>query len=88
MLKKIRAILCDFVAKYKESMEFKDEWLRRRKRRNKDLTSFWKILIRLIALIFVLLLIRFFSTGGPNNFFEYFTKSGQHQTEIIIEQDK
>ncbi|MBC8527574.1 MAG: hypothetical protein H8D22_12100 [Candidatus Cloacimonetes bacterium] len=69
-------------------MEFKDEWLRRRKRRNKDLTSFWKILIRLIALIFVLLLIRFFSSGGPNKFFEYLTKSGQHQTEIIIEQDK
>jgi ABC-type uncharacterized transport system permease subunit len=69
-------------------MEFGDEWKRRRERRNKTLTSIWKLLLKIIALIFVLLLIKFFSAGGSDKFFKMLTKSNEHKAEILIKGEK
>ncbi|MCK4359864.1 MAG: hypothetical protein KAW92_14220 [Candidatus Cloacimonetes bacterium] len=73
---------------FMRNSEFLEEWKRRRERRNKELSSIWKLVLRIIILIFVILLIKFFSTGGPDKFFKMLTKSEEFKTEIIIDEEE
>jgi len=64
---------------------FSDEWLKRRKQRNKDLTSVWKLLFRILLLIVLIFLIRFFATGGISKFWNYILNQNEKPATIIIE---
>ncbi len=63
--------------------EFGDEYKRRRKRRNKQLLSIPKLILRILALILVIFLIKFFSGGGVEKFFDLLTGKGQIETKAI-----
>ena len=63
--------------------EFTDEYKRRRNRRNKKLLSIPKLILHILALILVLLLIKFFSNNGVGNFFDLLTGTGQTKTSVI-----
>ena len=64
---------------------FTDEWKKRRDYRNKDLTSVWKLIIRIILLILLILLVRFFSTGGVSKFWDYILNDKNKPATVIIE---
>jgi len=65
---------------------FTDEWKKRRDCRNKDLTSVWKLIIRIILLIVLILLVRFFSTGGVSKFWDYILNDNNKPATLIIEE--
>ncbi|MCD6330372.1 MAG: hypothetical protein J7M10_08555 [Candidatus Cloacimonetes bacterium] len=65
---------------------FTDEWKKRRYYRNKDVTSIWKLIIRIILLILLILLVRFFSTGGVSKFWDYILHDKNQPATVIIEE--
>lgn len=65
---------------------FTDELKKRRNYRNKDLTSIWKLIIRIILFIVLILLIRFFSTGGVSKFWDYILNDKNKPATVIIEE--
>gem|GEM_PF-1124574 len=65
---------------------FTDELKKRRHYRNKDLTSIWKLIIRIILFIVLILLIRFFSTGGVSKFWDYILNDKNKPATVIIEE--
>ncbi|MBN2017115.1 MAG: hypothetical protein JW794_03125 [Candidatus Cloacimonetes bacterium] len=66
---------------------FTDEWKKRRTYRNKDLTSVWKLIIRILLLIILIILIRFFSTGGVSKFWNYILHENDKPATVIIEEE-
>ncbi|MEA2103677.1 MAG: hypothetical protein U9P79_03435 [Candidatus Cloacimonadota bacterium] len=68
--------------------EFGEEWKRRRNRRNKDLTSIWKLVARILLLIALIFIIKFFSAGGIDRFFDLLTGTNSGSTKIIMEETK
>ena len=66
---------------------FTDEWKKRRTYRNKDLTSVWKLIIRILLLIILIILIRFFSTGGVSKFWNYILHENDKSATVIIEEE-
>ena len=64
---------------------FTDEWKTRRDYRNKALTADWKLIIRIILLIVLILLVRFFSTGGVSKFWDYILNDKNKPATVIIE---
>ena len=65
---------------------FTDEWKKRRDYRNKDLTSIWKLIIRIILLVLLILLVRFFSTEGVSKFWDYILHENNKPATVIIEE--
>jgi len=63
-----------------------DEWKKRRSYRNKDLTSVWKLIIRILILIILIILVRFFSTGGVSKFWDYILHDKDKPATVIIDE--
>ena len=68
--------------------EFGKEWKRKRDRRNKDLTSIWKLVTRILLLIALVFIIKYFSAGGIDRFFDLLTGTNSGSSQIIMEETK
>lgn len=64
---------------------FTDEWKKRRDYRNRDLTSLWKLIFRIVLLGILIFLIKFFATGGVTKFWNYLLNQNDKPQTVIIE---